>query len=300
MIEAGIHPNYLPRDYHSWRPDPSAPGNTLLSGPVSASMLKDFAPNPALWRNGWTKKSTKAMRTGSLVDTLLLTPNDFTTHLAVRPAEFSSYRTKEAQDWLADVTSAGKLPITRQELSLAQLCVQSIVSNEDAQPFLRCQGWAQVALRNDFGETAVKGLLDWVPTDGPHTDCIVDLKTVDCEPDQFSLATILHSIDKFAYHISGGWYLQLWNSLSDQKRSRFVCVFVCQKPPFPLAVVELARGDLESGMEICLAALTRFVECCKTDTWLAPFAGKINLVERPVYALERDFELIEGLKQWNR
>jgi len=258
-------------------------------------MLKQFAVNPQLWKQAFQRSTTRSMSRGSLIDCLLLTPSLFDSMFVLRPTEFDSFRSKDARVWRDHIEAQGLTSITYDELLDAQNCVNVIRTNADARPFIGVAGDPQTALRNDDGDTAVKALLDFLPQEGPNIDAIVDLKTIDCSPDQFTMHKILSQISEFDYHISGAWYLQLFNSLADVERRRFVMVFACQQPPFPVAVVELAKPDIESGAAICRFALERFVTCCETDAWPSPFAGRVSVVSRRLWAFEHDQELINEL-----
>ena len=58
--------------------------------PISSSVLRDFAACPKAWRDGKMASESKAMRYGSLLDCLALTPEQFDQRYAVIPPTYSS------------------------------------------------------------------------------------------------------------------------------------------------------------------------------------------------------------------
>ena len=103
----------------------------MVERPISKSMLWDFAKNPRRWLEGPPKKITDAMKWGSLVDCLALTPERFPTAYKIVPDTYvsapadvvltSEYpgtwngRTAVCREWKAGQESAGKVVMTPEE-----------------------------------------------------------------------------------------------------------------------------------------------------------------------------------------
>ena len=99
-LSPGIHKNLGMERYHDWKLDRSK----LIEGPISASMLKRFAPNPYEWLHTPEMTQTAAMRTGSLFDLALTAPRaDFEAQCVINP--FPDFRTKAAQEWVSRVAN---------------------------------------------------------------------------------------------------------------------------------------------------------------------------------------------------
>lgn len=84
--------NVDPEKYHA---EPIDEGNKIIRRgdpgfPVSSSTLRDFADCPRAWRDGKMTSESKAMRYGSLLDCLALTPDQFADRYVIVPETYDS------------------------------------------------------------------------------------------------------------------------------------------------------------------------------------------------------------------
>lgn len=127
--EVGIHPGIDPAVYYAPQAGP------FVDWIVSKSLLWDFAPNPKRWLKSPPKTVTEAMRWGSLVDCLLLTPERFEQSYAVHPETYVSKpkdyiltieypgewngKLKLCREWKAARETEGTVVLTPEELEKA-------------------------------------------------------------------------------------------------------------------------------------------------------------------------------------
>jgi len=80
----GMYPSIAPEVYFAAQPGP--PADQI----VSKSMLWKFAKNPRRYRDSPPMTITDAMRWGSLVDCMALTPDRFASSYAITPETYPS------------------------------------------------------------------------------------------------------------------------------------------------------------------------------------------------------------------
>jgi hypothetical protein len=168
----------------------------------------------SLWRWRYSPDNsapTGAMSWGSLVDVLLLTPEEQGKAIVVNP--YADFRTKAAQELRDTARAAGRIVVSQDDIARANSAVEAIRRHPIAGPVI-AKSRTQVVLLNKIKGVQCKALLDLVPP-GP---CLYDLKTTsDLTPRGISKA-----IHQFGYHVQAAWYLKLWNLCHpDDQRKRF-------------------------------------------------------------------------------
>lgn len=120
--------------------------------------------------------------------------------------------------------------------------------------------------------------------------CVADLKTTaSVNPKQFSAAAY-----RFGYHRQAAWYLDGYRALYGDSMP-FVFVAVEKKPPFTCAVFELDAEFIRQGQDENRAALRKFADCQRRDSWEPETRGLVVSLAPPAWAkYESDWNLTKG------
>ncbi len=154
-------------------------------GSLSNSGVKKLLPpgSPARYRydlDNKVAKTSDAFDLGHCVHKLVLGAGE---EIAVRPAEFDSYRTKASQAWLAEQREARRIPVTPEQYEQAKAMADALLADEYAGRLMRQPGRAEMAMFWQDPATGVwrRILVDYLPErPGPAKSIlIVDVKT--CE-----------------------------------------------------------------------------------------------------------------------
>ena len=145
------------KEYHSWKLDRAK----LIEGPISASMLKRFAPNPYEWLHTPEMAQTAAMRTGSLFDAALTDEAAFEASVVCSP--FADFRSKAARDWRDEQAEAGRLVTTQDMIDKALLAAEKCREHEIAGSILEGAQF-QIGVVGEIGGTDEEEAARWVKT----------------------------------------------------------------------------------------------------------------------------------------
>lgn len=255
---------------------------------VSKTRLWELASS-TLWK--WrfapdTSGPTGAMTWGSLVDVLLLTPEEVPGMVIVNP--YPDFRTKAAQELRDNAKAQGRIVVSVEDMRRAETAVNTLRNHPIAGPVI-ADSLKQVVLLNQIKGINAKALLDIVPTSGP---ILYDLKTTN----DLTPRGISSTIHKYGYHVQAAWYLRLWNLCNpDDKRDRFRFIWQSSTEPFEVAVTELPAFDIESGSEWAGYQLDRIIAATRTGTWPGFGGDRVVMVGRPSYASYQDDEDLDGL-----
>jgi len=244
---------------------------------VSKSLIVDFIEDPAAWRKSPPKKTTSAMRAGSLFDCLLTEPEQFNSRYAI--SEYADFRGKDAKEWKAAIEAAGVAVIKDSDLEAARGQVAAVMAKPEAAKLIN-GSQNQVAFRHKtIYPFWSKGLIDILPDDD---ETIVDIKT--CEPGALqSKRTLAAHIYKWKYHIQAGAYCEGFTFAGGDERIRFKFIFVSSAPPYTVAVVELPFAAISLGGDIYRAGAKKLAECLETNKWPSVWDGEVE-VDLPEYA----------------
>jgi hypothetical protein len=245
MIKRGIHQNLGMEEYHAWKLDKS----NLKAGPISTSMLKEFARNPYAWLRAEPKEPTPAMQTGSLLDMALTEVERFEESIALSP--FDSYRTKEARAWRDEVLAQGKIVATKEQAENALSCAEAVWEHDEAASILE-RSTFQTGVVTEVGGIPFKCLIDILPQESEWEEIIWDYKTTSAGLDDESLRK---TIGQFKYHWQAAAYKSAWNKESkDRHCERFGFIF--QDPQTrEVRVVVLDDDSMELGRRGVVQAL---------------------------------------------
>lgn len=223
---------------------------------ISSHWLKDMLDSPAhCYRRHLdplrpVEKSTKALRFGTLVHCLALTPLQFADEFVLFDGERRSQADKARY---AALEATGKTVIRSHEFDHAQAVVSALKANPDAQKLLKGGEKERTII-----QPRAPGLLPLKARLDIHHEAhrlVVELKTV------FDLERIYSSMERYRYPLSAAFYADMSQSLSVH------FIFVQTVEPYTVDVFEIPSRQLQEGREQYQYALNRFDQCWKVDDW---------------------------------
>jgi hypothetical protein len=289
-MKNGIHYNVTPSEYHGWAIDRS----NLSESPVSCSMLKQFAPSPYDWfRRDRSPADSDAMKWGRLIDTMILTPDQFPLLYAILPDDAPAKPTdamrnaKKPNDssmervaWWDrfESESRGKDVIGGYLHNKARNAVSCILDHREASELI-LNANTQVAAVHRQG-VPFKSLVDAVPQSGKWEDALCDLKTTSGGLDDDAISKAIY---KFKYHWQAAFYLWVWNKAApDDQRSRFAFIFQ-DSDSHEVRVVEIDRTALETAMSVLRIHIADYLRRVKDGDWSSRYATGADRIFLPVY-----------------
>ena len=242
--------------------------------PMSRSELCAFIECPAKWITGHRKKSTAEMLWGSLVDCLLLTPEQFPNEWAIEPETYPAAK-GETKPWSNNATyckewrkeQAGKRIVDTATLREAESAAHKLKAAFGS--ILRdCKRQVLVVAEYHDEETGltipVKGLIDIVPEPGAEfARSLMDLKTLRSA----KLRDWQRDVFEHGYHVQAALYLDLWNAATNEGRIEFRHLLQEQEPPYITGKRLLSEEFIDIGRSKYLHALAEYCRCLKTDVW---------------------------------
>jgi hypothetical protein len=276
-----------PRDYHSRlgldRSNIKSPESWLSKSRLwelkSSSLYK--------WRY-YDKpiKPTAAMSYGTIIDTMITTPDELGEIIAYNP--YPDFRTKAAQEFRDSAIAAGKIIVSADEMDRANRAVDALKADPIAGPVIESSA-KQVVLLNQIKGINFKGLVDLVPS---NSRCLYDLKTTA----NLTIKGIESATSDFGYHVQAAIYLKLWNlCFPDDKRDRFRFIWQSSEAPHEVAVSELPTSDIEAGAEWASYQIDRLIRATDSGVWPNMFDNKIAVIGRPAWAAYQDEAEIDGV-----
>ena len=222
---------------------------------------------------------------GSLLDCLITTPDEFDDISVISP--YDSFRTKEAKEWKAEQSEAGRLVIDeamRDNLHKAAERMQKqphageIIENSDK----------QVMLLSELNGVKFKGLVDLAPRDRPY---LADIKTTGA----WGASEMAASVGKFGYHVQAAVYLAMWNRLNpDGQRKRFRIVWQQNFAPFECTVTELPATDIAAGEEFASYLINKLVRAAKKNWWPNIHGDQVAMLGAAPWAIAEADEIMTG------
>ena len=277
-MKPGIYPNMGMDDYHALKLDKA----NLKNGPISCSMLKDFARNPYAWLRSKPKESTPAMNTGSLLDAAITEPDRLDEIVAISP--FDSFRTKEAREWKAEQESASRLIIAPESLQNALKCAEAVRSHKEAGRILS-QSEAQTGVFGNLYGIPAKALVDLAPKAEHWDETLWDIKSTQAGLDDESVRT---SISKWGWWIQAAWYRSLWNLVSPDRHCENFGLILIDPNTREVRVVTMAPDAIILGNRWIKVALKRFVTAAHEGIKSDYASGVTQLDVMPWCAMNED------------
>ena len=275
-----------PKEYHKWK---GMLAEALDVPVTSKSDLSDFAACPLRYRynkeNG-VKKSSDALRMGSLVDCLTLTPELFDKEYLCEPKRVAITKdgkphAKGWQDpeqkaaWEA-AAAAGITVLAPEELERAKgiagratehLAERGLILDKTFQSQVAM--W--VCLRSGGGvplacPVVVTGMVDILPLDG---GCIWDLKTTGV-PVENELK-VVYTLEDFHYGVQAALYTDMFNLCTGEQRDEFSFLFVGTGDlPVMSREVTMQTEALEFYRDMYERWLVAFAMAHATGDWGVP------------------------------
>lgn len=223
---------------------------------VSSHRLIAMLESPAnCWRkyldpNRQPEKPSDALRLGTLVHCLALTPHTFDDEFLVADYE---RRSKVGKERYAQLNQYGLTVIKPREYSKAVALVAALKADPDAHKLIRHGSKERIIIQpRESGLLPLKARLDI------HNEVkrqVVELKTTR------DLTTIRKAFRDYGYLLSAAFYQHISHS------RHVVFIFVQTTEPYTVEIFEPACGQLDQGREQFQTALQQFDECWRANHW---------------------------------
>ena len=196
------------------------------------------------------EEPTAALRLGTLVHCLALTPKQFEREFRVIHEGRRSRNGRAEWEW---TLAQGWTPIKPAELDQARAIVAALQASPEARRLLRHGKKERTLIQpRQAGLLPLKARID------VHDESrrqAVELKTT------WNLAAVQATMERYRYPLSAAFYRELVRGLS------VIFVFVQTRAPYEVAVLDLDKAQLLAGREQWQAALARFDACWAANEW---------------------------------
>ena len=266
--EPGIYPDVPEDEYHAW----DAMSQSWLG------VLDTTTPKHFRHRRLHPPAPTAAMRFGTVLHTLLLSPFDFGTRFAIAPNAKKNVIAGKKK-WAAfEEALDGREPVTSADYRKASAMAKAIRAFGPADNLLT-GGQAEMSVVWDDDETGIRCKLR---TDYWNSPLIVDVKTtLDANPDVFT-----RSLWNYGYHRQVAMYLDGMPGADD-----FMFVAVEKTPPYDVLIRPAGKTIYEAGRMSYKRALFLLKDCRERDEWPG-YGESTKPLDFPEWVLRQ-----EGLEQ---
>jgi exodeoxyribonuclease VIII len=210
--------------------------------------------------NRQDEEPTPAMKFGTLVHTMVLTPETFSDAFVM--ADSINRRTNQGKSEYAALLESGQLAVTDKECRAALRIVKAIKRHPVAGPLFNVGEPEKIlTVAREPHRCPLKGRLDWL---SPQP-AIVELKTAtDASKEAF-----LRSVYRYSYHLSAAYYRMLVSQTTGTPEDAIPYIFavVETKAPYAVAVYPSSERLLAEGRALWETNLARFDECWINDDW---------------------------------
>jgi hypothetical protein len=194
---------------------------------------------------------------------LFLGRKGFEDEFAVRPDQWSDWRTKEAKLWREAAIADGKTVLTDNELEAITGMARSLAEH----PLVKAgilDGYVERSLIwKDPNGVWLKSRPDCIPNDSGD---FADLKTtVSVKTDD-----LRRSLAAFNYPMQAALTGMASEAVLRRPLQSFSLVFVEKAPPHCVRVVTIKPDDIERGQRQVEAAVKLFAECWDSQHWPGP------------------------------
>jgi len=251
--------NGMPAD--SYHKEPGVSASLICEAHTSLAHAKAYM-------DGKINRDTKALSLGTLVHSMVLTPQDLASY-AVKPAGMK-LNTKAGMAWEAE--QQGKEIVSTPEWDCAKGIADAIAANPDAMQFLTDGLPEQSLFVQDSHGTLRKSRFDYLQTAG---SALVDLKkTRDCSPSGFEKVIL-----NYNYHIRAAYYIDNAN-LAGLEKEDFVFITAEPEPPYCVSVYRLDPVVIDYGRMLYKAALQRLRNAQESGHWPGYVEG-VTMIQLP-------------------
>lgn len=252
--------------------------------PVSPSMLKSFAHCPSRWMAGYESAESDAKDFGSLLDTLVLTPEAFQDRYAVQPAEYTNEKGDKktwhngagfCKEWNEHQAAGGRKITNTKDLLEAQIASKRIMADEILAGFINDSD-KQVLVEGEWHDEKtgliipVRCLIDLVPRlDTEFRKCLGDLKSTRSA----ALMAFQRDVFRLGYHLQAAFDLDLYGAATGEERLTWCFAVQENYPPYEIGRRMLSGGEQVQGSYVELGRvqyrrmLAQYARCLKTGKW---------------------------------
>lgn len=270
---------------------------------ISSSALREFANCPARWQAGYEAPDSKAKHNGSLLDCLLLTPDQLHQRYALRPDTYTNddeevkkwnANSNVCKRWLAD--HEDKEIVTQAHLDECAEAIKRLKEDETvAAWFDACdkQVWLTANWEDEKTGLIVpcKALVDFRPRlDTEFRKCLGDLKTTR----NAAILAWQRWCFSAGYHVQAAFYADLY-AAAHPEEDRNTWVFIIQEnyKPWQPGKRMLSQDFLDIGRATYRQMLANYCSCLKSGRWPSydetdeALAGGWTLVQAEPWMQER-------------
>lgn len=223
---------------------------------ISSHWLIEMLNSPAAcWRKYLdprrpAEEQTAALRLGTLVHCLALTPRQFEREFLVADYERRSVAGKARY---AAMQQSGLTVVKPAELDQARAIVAALHASPESRKLLRGGKKERTII-----QSRARGLLPLKARLDIHHEAkrqVVEFKTT------WNLTAAQATMERYRYPLSAAFYRELVRGQST------VFVFVQTREPFEVAVMPMERQQLQAGQAQWQTALARFDACWRANEW---------------------------------
>lgn len=233
---------------------------------LSYSSLKQFARSPIHYIQYLNQKfePSDSMVLGSLVDCLLLTPDDFEkTYLVIPKIDRRSKAGKEAFAEAQEKASEQNLTIVSEvQFNTAQIMVEQVWNNKEAATILNATTETQKRIEWNHKGLPFIGYLDGAGQFEQGKKFIFDLKTTS----DASLDTYTKQLINLKYDLQIAMYYMAYQRQNFEQPLAYHIV-VENKAPYSCNVFRLSDTVLEAGKRVYDNLCDQFKNCLEENLW---------------------------------
>lgn len=237
-------------------------------------------------------KQSARMDFGSLVDCLILEPDEFPKRFLTLPDTYQNSKkqivpftlhSKTCRKVVEDAKKAGIIPITIKQNTNARLIGLAIQNHRTAQTWLK--GRKQITIIWKDPETGVmcKGRIDI-----QLEDRLVDLKVTD-DP---SGGAFSRTATKMLYHVQAAAYLMGLYCADTGKYPEewtlpFSFIAAEANPPYDVVTYDMDQESLDAGRAVFNSAIQLYADCMETDKWpgISDFAEPLTIQQWAIHRI---------------
>lgn len=248
---------------------------------MSRGELVEFLVCPSRWLKGFTRKDSDATDWGTLIDIMLLSPDEVDKRLAITPAVYPCTPTKKdprtekpwtfqatyCKEWREEAESTGRIVVTHADFKEAKAALAVLAEDAEIQEFISCSATQVMAIGQYEDEATgltvpVKILLDLVP-DKHHPRfgrSLGDFKTgFTAHPRAWEKAVFERD-----YHTQGALYTDVYTAATGEDRCEWRHVIQESIVPWQTAKRFLSEQYMTIGRMKYLDALKRYCQCLRS------------------------------------
>lgn len=220
----------------------------------------------------------------------------FDAEFAVRPKEWSDWRTAASREWKAEQIKAGLTIITDGELEAITGMARSLGAHPLVRPGKGQSGILDGAVERSLiwqdGPTGVwlKSRPDNIPA---GSGLFADLKTTESVSDE----SLARSLASFGYHMQAALVAMASEAVLGLPADAFTFAFVWveKAPPFCVRVTVLTGEDLERGRMQLRRSIDQFAACVESGVWPGPGGTRrdAEYLQLPAWAAKRIDQQLE-------